>query len=95
MLDSYSDSFICWDSYERLITQKIHQYIEKNKSGKYIFGMLVQKYPNFKSEITNLLDELSLDEGRVVHIELLKLSQKHDLSIQKERQKLVQKLCYK
>lgn len=94
-LDLYSESFISWNAYERTITQKVHQYIEKNKSGKYIFGMLVQKYPNFKNEIHSLLDELSPDEGDVVQVELIKLSKKHDLSSQKEREKVTQKLCYR
>ena len=95
ILDSYSGTFESWREYEQTITKKMHDYREKNKSSKYIFGTLVQKYPNFKQEISESLKELYPDEDEIVQTEYLKLSKKHDISVAKERQKVIQKLCMK
>lgn len=94
-LDSYWDSFISWTAYEQVITRKMHDYLGKNKSKKYIFGTLVQKYPNFKYEIQTLLNEVSPDETETVREEYRKLSQKYDATNRKELQKIIQKLCMK
>lgn len=94
-LESYKDSFISWINYEQVITRKMSDYLEKNKSKRYIIGTLVQKYPNFKTEIVALLDEISPDETNIVFEEYRKLSRKHDVTNRKEQQKVVQKLSLK
>ncbi|MDD2917215.1 MAG: RecX family transcriptional regulator [Candidatus Gracilibacteria bacterium] len=95
ILDSYADTFMSWKGYEQTVTKKIRDYREKNKSGKYVRGVLIQKYPNFKREIGELLEEIYFDEADIVRTEYEKLSKKHDISNHKERQKIVQKLCLK
>lgn len=95
VLDSYADIFQSWKDYEQTITKKMHDYRGKNKSSKYILGTLVQKYPNFKRQIIELLEEIAPDEEDIVRAEYAKLSKKHDVSNNKERQKLIQKLCLK
>ena len=94
-LESYKDSFLSWNTYEQMITQKIFNYLEKNKSKKYIFGTLSQKYSNFKNEIQELLNELSPDEMESIRTEYAKLSGKYDVTNRKEQQKIIQKLCMK
>ncbi len=94
-LESYKDSFFSWNSYEQTIGRKIIDYLGKSKSKKFINGTLSQKYPNFKKEITALLDELVPDEAESVLLEYEKLSKKHDIANSKERQKIVQKLLLK
>lgn len=94
-LDSYQESFISWPAYEQVINRKMTDYIRKNKSRKYIAGILIQKYPNFKNEITALLDEFFPDEIGAVQEEFGKLSGKYDMTDRKERQKIIQKLCAK
>ncbi len=94
-LESYADSFVSWNAYEQVISRKLNNYLEKNKSKKYIIGTLTQKYPNFKHELIQLLEEAAPDEMEVVQQEFLKLSKKHDVTDRKEQQKIVQKLCMK
>lgn len=94
-LESYQDSFVSWTAYEQTITRKMHEYLQKNKSKKYIFGTLSQKYPNFKDEIRELLNGSSPDETEAVQEEYTKLLKKHDTTNRKEQQKIVQKLCAK
>lgn len=94
-LDAYQESFISWPAYEQVINRKMTDYLGKNKSRKYITGTLVQKYPIFKNEITALMDRLSSDEIGAVQAEFEKLSGKHDMANQKERQRVIQKLCTK
>ncbi|HBB27370.1 TPA: hypothetical protein DCZ36_02650 [Candidatus Gracilibacteria bacterium] len=94
-LKSYHNSFISWTSYEQAITRKMNDYLEKNKSKTYIIGTLSQKYPNFKNEIRTLLNDVAPDETETIQAELTKLSEKYDIRHQKERQKVVQKLCLK
>lgn len=95
ILDSYQDSFLSWGGYEQTITRKIDTYLQKNKSKKYISGTLAQAYPNFKHEITLLLNEYAPDESEAVQAEYKKLTTKHDITSSKERQKVIQKLCLK
>lgn len=92
---SYENSFVSWNAYEQVIERKLHNYLEKNKSKKYIVGTLTQKYPNFKHEIISLVNEQSPDEMEALENEFLKLSKKHDITNRKEQQKVVQKLCMK
>ena len=95
ILESYRDSFISWSAYEQVVTKKVNDYLKKNKSKKYIIGTLTQGYPNFKNEIHILLNDVAPDETEAVQEEFAKLSQKYDVTHQKERQKVVQKLCLK
>lgn len=95
ILDIYKESFISWNIYEQTITQKVLSYIQKNKSRRYIIGTLTQKYPNFKQNITNLIDILFPDEIVAIEEELIKLTKKLDIKNQKERQKIIQKLSMK
>lgn len=94
-LESYWDSFVSWNIYEQTVTRKIHDYLAKNKSRKYISGMLVQKYPNFKWEIATFLDTVAPDETEAVREEFQKLAQKYSLTDRKEQQKIIQKLSMK
>ena len=94
-LESYRDSFTSWTSYESTITRKMDDYLGKNKSKRYIIGTLIQKYPNFKNEITELLNGASPDETESIQRELAKLSGKYDVTDKKDRQKIMQKLCTK
>ena len=94
-LDSYRELFISWTTYEQVITKKMSDYLEKNKSKRYIIGTLSEKYPNFKNEIVTLLEELSPDETESIREEFIKLSQKYDVTNRKEQQKIIQKLCMK
>ncbi|MDD2891697.1 MAG: RecX family transcriptional regulator [Candidatus Gracilibacteria bacterium] len=94
-LESYRDSFVSWNTYEQTITRKIHDYLAKNKSRKYISGTLVQKYPNFKREIATFLDTVVPDETEAVREEFQKLAQKYSLTDRKEQQKIIQKLSMK
>ena len=94
-LESYRDSFTSWTSYESTITRKMNDYLGKNKSKRYIIGTLIQKYPNFKNEITELLNGASPDETESIQRELAKLSGKYDVTDKKDRQKIMQKLCTK
>lgn len=95
VLDSYIDTFESWKEYEQVITKKISDYRDRNKSGKYIFGTLAQKYPSFKTEIAELLQETSPLEDEAVLVEYEKLCKKHDIRESKEREKVIQKLCLK
>lgn len=92
-LESYHNSFISWTAYEQVITKKMENYLQKNKSKKYIIGILTQGYPNFKNEINTLLNNVAPDETESIQREFIKLSKKYDLSHKKERQKVIQKLC--
>lgn len=94
-LDVYRDSFVSWNTYEQTIRGKTENYLQKGKSKKYTTGTLVRKYPNFRHEIIALMDALAPDETDALHREYMKLSQKHDSTDQKDRQKLVQKLYMK
>ena len=95
VLDSYADIFDSWKDYKQTITKKMYDYRGKNKSSKYILGTLVQKYPNFKQHITELLQSIAPDEEDVVREEYAKLLKKHNVSDNKERQRIIQKLCLK
>lgn len=94
-LEKYEDSFLSWSLYEPVIGKKIGEYLEKNKSKKYITGTLLQKYPNFKREILDLTEELAPDESFSVEEEFIRLSKKYDVTNRNDRQKIIQKLCLK
>lgn len=94
-LESYADSFHSWGSYEQTITRKIQDYLQKNKSRKYISGTLIEKYPNFKNEIRAVLNEAIPDETGAIFSELEKLARKHDIADRGERQKIIRKLSMK
>jgi len=95
VLDVYKEIFWSYETYEHIIVRKIHDYINKNKSKKYIYYTLIKVYPNFSSEITSLVQAIIPDENNAIELEYQKLSKKYDLTLPKERQKVIQKLCLK
>jgi|GEM_PF-6524438 len=94
-LEAYGDTFTSWNNYENTITRKIQDFLTKNRSRRYISGALTGKYPNFKQEISSLIETLCPDETGSIRSEFEKLSRKHDRNNPKERQKIVQKLLLK
>lgn len=95
ILLEYNDSFSSYKNYEYIIQKKIKDLISLKKSRRAINMVLVQKYPLFKSEITETLVLLCSDETESIRYEIEKLLKKHDTSDRKERDKLMQKICNK
>lgn len=94
-IESYRESFTSWNNYENVVTRKIRELLQKNRSLRYIRGTLIQRFPNFKNEISSLIDTLCPDETEAIRTEFEKLAKKYDSTNLKEWQKIIGKLSLK
>lgn len=84
-LDIFTNEVHSWENYEREIIQKIDSLLARGKSRQYITIMLCGKYPYFKDNIFEILENTSDKEGLKKEVE--KYRKKYNLSDRWENQK--------
>lgn len=85
ILDSFDEEIHTWENYEQEISRKIENLLARGKSKQYITIMLCGKYPYFKENILEILENSSENEGLKKEIE--KYRKKYNLKDQGEKQK--------
>jgi len=92
ILAEYLDQISDWKTYEKTVERKIANMLEKNKSKRFIENTFSRTFSQFSSEIKILLERLCPDDTEALRAELAKLTDGHNPSDRKERERIIRKL---
>ncbi len=82
-----------WQNYERVVQNHIQTLIQRGKSKALIRMTLIQKYPYFRDEINECME--NMDDTSSIEKEFQKYKNKYDIRIPTEKQKLLSALMRK
>ncbi len=92
-IDLFDEQIRDWSEHKAKITNQIQILLKWWKSKMIIYQKLFREYPYFKSQIEDLLEDTSDDEG--LWREVAKYRNKYNLALPKEKQKFYSALMRK
>jgi SOS response regulatory protein OraA/RecX len=92
-IERHIDEIEDWESQKNTIIRQIETLMSRGKSTRMITALLGQKYPYFREEIGNLLE--NLDNTDALEKEMQKYKNRYNIHDPKDREKIIAALLRK